>query len=314
MRDFPSPDHDTSSAPRPRRRIIGLVTAALVAAAALITTAPTVAEAHTPDAELTCDGWSVSLTNYDRAATAHIVVDGTTIHEGTFNGRLVDAVTFTGAAAGLDEHSMQVTVVSTNGSRYNFTFDDAVANCNATPPALVTPSEWQTVAGDCTLGVIVQSRTVTTTAYVWNPETEAWVPDAAHSTSETESQQTPMTDEEIAACAGDQPPALVTVTTTEWVDAAWLCEATTTTQTRSVTITTTPYTLVEGAWILDDELAQVQTTTEVQVETLLPSEITACPATLPDTGATMPVGVSIAALAAAALGMLLMGLAARRRV
>ncbi|MHB1491186.1 hypothetical protein GALL_364500 [mine drainage metagenome] len=73
-----------------------------------------------------------------------------------------------------------------------------------------------------------------------------------------------------ADCSVVQPDSKVT--STEWADGTWACDATTVKQTREVT--TTPYIWVDGAWVLDT--AKAATVTEKQTRDLLASERTVC--------------------------------------
>jgi len=94
------------------------------------------ASAHTPSASIDCTVAKVSLVSYDQGATAKIVVDGTTKHDGTFGGHLVENYPLTGNT----EHTLYVDVVSKDGERYNFHFDHTTTGCVITPTPTPTPT------------------------------------------------------------------------------------------------------------------------------------------------------------------------------
>lgn len=92
------------------------------------------ASAHTPNASVNCTTASVSLTSYDKTATAKIVVDGVTKKDGTFNGSLVTGYPLSGNK----EHSLTVDVVSKDGTQYNYHFAQTTTGCyvDKTPTAV----------------------------------------------------------------------------------------------------------------------------------------------------------------------------------
>ena len=99
------------------------------------------ASAHTPQAHLTCETATVSLTNYDAGATAKVVLDGETLLDGEFGGNwTLDPAAFDTT---LDEHSLEVTVDSTDDT-YNYASGPLhVKDClpDEEPPAEEPPVE-----------------------------------------------------------------------------------------------------------------------------------------------------------------------------
>lgn len=92
------------------------------------------ASAHTPNASVSCTTASVSLTSYDKTATAKIVVDGVTKKDGTFNGSLVTSYPLSGNK----EHSLSVDVISKDGAQFNYHFAQTTTGCyvDKTPTAV----------------------------------------------------------------------------------------------------------------------------------------------------------------------------------
>lgn len=113
---------------RTRNIWAGATALALVAASVLLPSLA--ANAHDKAAGQDCDSASVALTNYDRGATALIVLDGVTLHEGTFGGRLVQSW----PQSGNTEHTFTVTVRSEDGERYNLDYSSTTSGCYTPPP------------------------------------------------------------------------------------------------------------------------------------------------------------------------------------
>ncbi|HEU0206236.1 MAG TPA: hypothetical protein VFQ74_06055 [Pseudolysinimonas sp.] len=91
-----------------------------------------------------CSTAAVSLTHYDQAATATVVLDGVTKQSGTFNGSYTATWSLTSDAAHTS-HQLQVTVVTTDSS-YNVTYDQTVTGCYTAPPVVVSlPLTYETV-------------------------------------------------------------------------------------------------------------------------------------------------------------------------
>jgi LPXTG-motif cell wall-anchored protein len=136
------------------------------------------------------------------------------------------------------------------------------------PEAKVTHTDWVDgtwVCGDVTVD---QTRTTTITSYVLVDG--QWVLDTENASTSTDHQTRPLTAAELATCTPDQPQAEVTYG--EWVDGAWECGDTTVLETR--TVTTTPYALVDGQWVLDTENAT--TSTAEQTRPLTTDELATC--------------------------------------
>ena len=77
-------------------------------------------------------------------------------------------------------------------------------DCQPTQPeAKVTYTEWQDGVKSCETGKVTQTRTKTTTPYVWDGS--KWVLDTANATSTTETQTRAMTEAELKACQPTQP-------------------------------------------------------------------------------------------------------------
>lgn len=156
---------------------VGLASLALVAGAvaAPATIAPVAtADAHIPAATLSCSVGQVSFLNYDRMATALVIIDGEVkvgeVIDGTptgvaFNGHLQQ---FWELATDV-EHTMVVTVRSRD-ARYNFDYSKTTTNC---VPDLVSATFVPSDA-TCVDGVAVgNSATITAsegviTAYGYN--------------------------------------------------------------------------------------------------------------------------------------------------
>ncbi|MDY5589259.1 MAG: Ig-like domain-containing protein, partial [Arcanobacterium sp.] len=103
-------------------------------------------------------------------------------------------------------------------------------------------SPWVDAAKSCATHQVAQTRTktVTTTPYVWNSTQHAWVLGSTTTKVTTETQTRAMTDAEWKACS-PQPAARVSTSYSPWVDAAKSCATHQVAQTRTKTVTTTPY-------------------------------------------------------------------------
>lgn len=134
----------------------GIAAAAAIGLVAL--GAPLAASAHTPDASLDCATASVNLVSYDQAATATIVLDGTTLHSGTFGGHLVTSYPTGG---GNTEHHLIVQVKSFDQlndqgvSPYDYSLDTTTTTCYVAPPAAEVTGSVSFADGSCIDGVRV---------------------------------------------------------------------------------------------------------------------------------------------------------------
>lgn len=144
------------------------------------------------------------------------------------------------------------------------------------PDDKVEYSEWVDGDSECGDTTVEQTRTKTTTSYVWvGPEAQtpgSWVLDTENSTTETETQIRDLTEDEIEPCPTPEKPD-EKVEYSEWVDGEWECDDTTVEQTR--TKTTTAYVLVDGGWVLDTENATTET--ETRIRDLTEDEVEPCP-------------------------------------
>lgn len=95
-------------------------------------------------ASIDCSTASVSLTGYDVAATATVVVDGVTEHSGTFGGSYTSTWSLTSDATHTS-HQLQVTVVAAD-SQYDVAYDHTVSECYTAPPVVDSlPLTYETV-------------------------------------------------------------------------------------------------------------------------------------------------------------------------
>lgn len=91
-----------------------------------------------------CSTAAVSLSHYDQAATATVILDGVTKHTGTFNGSYTATWSLTSDATHTSHH-LQVTVVATD-SQYNVTYDHTASGCYTAPPVVNSlPLTYETV-------------------------------------------------------------------------------------------------------------------------------------------------------------------------
>lgn len=177
--------------------------------------------------------------------------------------------------------AIQVTATFSNGQKPK---NNAVVmrprDCKPDQPAdKVEFGEWQDGAGDCETKMVAQTRTKTVTPFVYDAQSNTWVPGT--STVTEESQTRPMTDAELDACAGPQPEDKVEHG--EWIDGEWKCGDTTVEQKR--TVTTTPYVLVDHVWVEGEPVV----TEETQTRELSGDEQYPCPTEPPVTTTNPPV-------------------------
>jgi hypothetical protein len=91
-----------------------------------------------------CSTAAVSLTDYDQAATATVILDGVTEHTGTFNRNYTATWPLTSDATHTS-HQLQVTVVTTY-SPYDVTYDHTASGCYTAPPVVDSlPLTFETV-------------------------------------------------------------------------------------------------------------------------------------------------------------------------
>lgn len=123
--------------PLARRSRFALAGTAVVLAAAGAVAIPLAASAHTPQATLTCDTAALSLTSYDKHATADVTLDGLSVHAGEFGGRLVTSYPVT---AGADTHTLVVHVVSRDGAQYGYDQTLTATGCAPVAPPTEEPT------------------------------------------------------------------------------------------------------------------------------------------------------------------------------
>ena len=99
----------------------------------------------------------------------------------------------------------------------DFTMVGTLVGCTQ-PPNKVETSEWTDGAVDCAAGTVTQTRTVTTTPYVWEPDSATFV--LGSPTVATETRTRPMTDAEKLACVPPTIPTIPTSSTTTTTTAA----------------------------------------------------------------------------------------------
>ena len=141
------------------------------------------------------------------------------------------------------------------------------------PADKVTETPWVDGQFACDDVSVTQTRTVTTTPYVWDGE--QWVLDTENATTEQQTGSRALGEDEYYTCPVDnpQPPRPdAKVVEGDWADGTWYCDDTSVTMTR--TVTTTPYIWDGDAWVLDT--ANAQTSVEALLRDLLPSEVFAC--------------------------------------
>jgi hypothetical protein len=124
--------------PLARRTRFALAGTAVVLAAAGAVAIPLAASAHTPQATLTCDTAALSLTSYDKHATADVTLDGVSVHAGEFGGRLVTSYPVT---AGVDTHTLVVHVVSRDGAQYGYDQTLTATGCAPVAPPTEEPTQ-----------------------------------------------------------------------------------------------------------------------------------------------------------------------------
>lgn len=88
---------------------------------------------HVPGSGINCTAASVSLVSYDAGATAEIIVDGATVHSGTFGGHLVADYPVSGNV----EHTLIVNVDSHDGDQYDYSVTKTTSGCYTPPPPVV---------------------------------------------------------------------------------------------------------------------------------------------------------------------------------
>lgn len=121
-----------------RRTRVALAGTAVVLAAAGAVAIPLAASAHTPQATLTCNTAALSLTSYDKHATADVTLDGASVHAGEFGGRLVTSYPVT---AGADTHTLVVHVVSRDGAQYGYDQTLTATGCAPVAPPTEEPTQ-----------------------------------------------------------------------------------------------------------------------------------------------------------------------------
>lgn len=137
----------------------------------------------------------------------------------------------------------------------------------ACPPApKVTYSDWSYGIVNCSALKATQTRIKTTTPYVWSTWLHMWLPDYAHTTITTETQQRDLTSLERMLCT---PKPKDTVTYGNWTDGTFECGHTTVDRTRE--ITTTKYTWNGSEWV-----ANTTTKTEHKSRPATTEELMSC--------------------------------------
>jgi LPXTG-motif cell wall-anchored protein len=90
---------------------------------------------------------------------------------------------------------------------------------SCTPDPKVTVTQWKDETIVCNATTVAQTRTVTTTPYVWDPQTSTFVLDEANTTIVTETRTRELRPDEIVPCAVLPPGPSSTTTTTTMVSA-----------------------------------------------------------------------------------------------
>ena len=163
---------------------------------------------------------------------------------------------------------------------YNFTVAN-VSHINFMDPQFspqpkdkVVEGDWIVGQFDCDDTQVTETRTVSTTPYVW--VAGAWV--EGETVESTEEQVRDLTEEELASleCPGEQPEDKVV--RGDWVAGQFDCDDTQVTETR--TVSTTSYVLVEGEWVEGETVES----TEEQVRDLTEEELASleCPGEQPE--------------------------------
>ncbi|MFT3854706.1 MAG: LPXTG cell wall anchor domain-containing protein [Ilumatobacteraceae bacterium] len=162
---------------------------------------------------------------------------------------------------------------------------EEIKACTPQPDAKVEYGEWSNGTFECGDESVIQTRTVTTTEYVWDDS--EWVLDSQNAVTSTETQSRQPTSEEIKACT---PQPDVKTTYTEWSNGTFECGDTEVTQTRTKTVTEYVWDADQLKWVLDSENAV--TSTEKQTRQPTEDELKSCEAettvTTPETTVTDP--------------------------
>ena len=173
------------------------------------------------------------------------------------------------------------------------------------PQTKVVYGEWTDTTQDCDALVVDQTRTVTTTTYVLVDH--EWVGTDAVT---TENKTRGMTADELSVCAGPQPKAEVTVSSTSTTDCAARTVSTTeTTSTVAYVLDTETNTWVKDKPVVTEKTTVLPATAEecpipaVVPPTTTPQAQAATPEVLASTGASQSTGW----FALGAFGLLLLG-------
>lgn len=163
------------------------------------------ASAHTPTAAVSCSQANVSLVSYDSGATANVTLDGTVKHTGTFGGHYVQTWPLTATV----NHTLVVHVVSKDGSKYNFDFNQTTTGCVPVKPPQPQPIVVVTnhSTTDCDAKTVTEYTDTTTTNWTYNDNTNTW--DKGTPTTVETSQSRPATEQE---CPTSTPTPTPTVT------------------------------------------------------------------------------------------------------
>lgn len=278
------------------RSIAGAALALLLGVGGVAITAGP-ASAHDKAADITCTAATISLTNYDAAATAKITLDGEVKHDGTFDGRLVTSYPVSGNI----EHTLTVSVRSTDGAQYNLDFAKTTKGCYIAPaikeipyPKLLanqvcgpnndtvyTDPEWlaaygQFVDGPWIDGNYKANGTVDGSANIKGNYRAAYIWAGTGNTSASDFTRwrmypgtSPFVHTDLALTYQNTDPTLPcysapvppTSTSTEWVDGEFDCDDTEYTQTRSTTLTPQLFDTSTGLYTPGTAVTTIETRT-----------------------------------------------------
>src|SRR5690625_2052941 len=122
------------------------------------------------------------------------------------------------------------------------------------PKPKVETSDWSHWKVDCSAGKASQTRTITTTGYVWSDKHGKWV--EGKSTTKTDTQTRKLTKDEKRECNPQPDPKIEYGKWSKWnVD----CKAGEATQTRTATTTDHVWSKKQGTWVNGKQQVKIQT-------------------------------------------------------
>jgi LPXTG-motif cell wall-anchored protein len=98
-----------------------------------------------------------------------------------------------------------------DGAQTEFDLSMLVGPVCGVPDQKVVVTEWKDGTFSCDLDHVVQTRTRTTTPYIWNGELKVWELDEANVTTVTETRKRAMTAAEIESCKVPEPKVVTPV-------------------------------------------------------------------------------------------------------